>query len=184
MASIQQQTVIPNTTGKTGLPFWLELVCRFLENVLIFTAGYMTIAAMIITFIDVIMRYAFNSPMSWVFDFITMYLLPGCYFLAFSYALRTGNHLKVDYFKGKFPPQFTKVCVTVSGLLATALFVYITYTYAIRTYSAWEENEIIYGAVNWLVWPSDFIIAVSSFTFSFRLFLKTLDQFFSEGSDI
>src|SRR5690554_7810218 len=128
MASIQPTTVIPNTTGKTGITFFLELSCRLLENILIFTAGYMTIAAMIVTFIDVIMRYVFSSPITWVYDFITMYLLPGCYFLAFSYALRTGNHLKVDYFKGVFPPVFTKVSVTISGILATVLFGYITYT--------------------------------------------------------
>lgn len=184
MATIQQQTVIPNTTGKSGISYALELVCRLLENILIFIAGYMTIGAMAITFFDVVLRYVFNSPMSWVFDFITMYLLPGCYFLAFSYALRTGNHLKVDYFKGIFPPVFTKVSVTISGILATVLFGYITYTYAGRTFSAWEENEVIYGAVNWLVWPSELIIAISSFTFSFRLLIKTLDQLFSEGSEI
>lgn len=183
MAPIQQ-TAIPATKAKHSIRRLLEGACRKLENVLIFTAGYMTLAAMVTTFFDVIMRYGFNSPMSWVFDFITMYLLPGCYFLAFSYALRTGSHLKVDYFKGKFPPRFTQFAVTLSWLLTTALFIYITYTYALRTFSAWEENEVIYGAVNWLTWPSELIIAVSSFTFSFRLFLKTLDEFFSDGSDI
>ncbi|HLV76796.1 MAG TPA: TRAP transporter small permease [Marinobacter sp.] len=144
----------------------------------------MTIAAMIVTFIDVIMRYVFSSPITWVYDFITMYLLPGCYFLAFSYALRTGNHLKVDYFISKFPPLFLRVSTVIAGALATALFFYIAYTYAGRTYMAWEENEIIYGAINWLVWPSELIIAVSSLTFSFRLLIETLDQIFPDRSGI
>jgi len=184
MATIEQHKIVAASAEKRGLLNILDVFCKHLENILIAVAGSMIIIAMTITFIDVVMRYVFNSPLSWVFDFITMYLLPGCYFLAFSYALRTGNHLKVDYFKNKFPEKFTKACVSFFGLIATVLFIYITYTYSLRAYSAWEENEVIYGAVNWLVWPSDLIIAVSSFTFSFRLTIKTIEQFVVDGSEI
>lgn len=184
MATIQQHRIVAESAERSGFLNVLDTFCRRLENILITIAGSMIIISMVITFIDVVMRYAFNSPLSWVFDFITMYLLPGCYFLAFSYALRTGNHLKVDYFKNKFPEKFTKYCVSFFGLIAAALFIYITYTYAVRAYSAWEENEVIYGAVNWLIWPSELIIAISSFTFSFRLIMKTIDQFIVDGSEL
>lgn len=184
MATIQQHKIVADPAEKSGLLNILDVTCRRLENILIAIAGSMIIVSMVITFIDVVMRYAFNSPLSWVFDFITMYLLPGCYFLAFSYALRTGNHLKVDYFKNKFPEKFTKLCVSFFGLVAATLFIYITYTYTLRAFSAWEENDVIYGAVNWLIWPSELIIAVSSFTFSFRLIIKTIEQFIVDGSEL
>ncbi len=184
MATLKQHNIIADSAEKRGFLNVLDVLCGRLENVLITIAGSMIIISMAITFIDVVMRYAFNSPLSWVFDFITMYLLPGCYFLAFSYALRTGNHLKVDYFKNKFPANFTKWCVSFFGLVASILFLYITYTYSGRAYSAWEENEVIYGAVNWLIWPSELIIAISSFTFSFRLIIKTMEQFIVGGGEL
>lgn len=163
----------------------MDLGCRLLENLLIFSAGLMVIAAMIITFADVIMRYFFNAPLNWSFDFITMYLLPGSYFLAFSYALRTGNHLKVDYFKDFFPSGFSKFCVSIFSLIAAIIFSYITYTYSLRAYEAWQENEVIYSAINWLVWPKDFIIAISAFVFSYRLLIKMIDNYaFDNGGEL
>lgn len=176
MEDIKENTYIANHPQRFGILGAMGKLCSYLENVLIFVAGTMIIIAMSITFLDVIMRYIFNAPLSWVFDVISMYLLPGCYFLAFAYALRTGNHLKVDYFKNKFPQNFERVCVTFFGTLASLIFGYITYTYALESYSAWKENEIIYGVVNWPVWPSDLIIAVSSFAFSFRLIVTTAEQ--------
>ncbi len=184
MATVQQHKIVADSAEKSGFLNILDVICRRLENTLIAVAGSMIMISMVITFIDVVMRYIFNSPLSWVFDFITMYLLPGCYFLAFSYALRTGNHLKVDYFKNKFPKKFTKSCVSLFGLTASVLFIYITYTYTLRAHSAWEENEVIYGAINWLIWPSELIIAISSFTFSFRLLIKTIEQFIADGGEL
>lgn len=160
-----------------GLIRTLDKVCRCLENALIVVAGSMIICAMAITFVDVVMRYIFNSPLNWFFNLITMYLLPGSYFLAFSYALRTGSHLKVDYFKSKLPFKLTSFCLLVFGLIATLMFGYIAYTYSLRAYSAWHENEIVYGVVNWVVWPSEFIIAIGSFVFSFRLLITTIDNY-------
>lgn len=147
-----------------------------MENVLIFVAGSLIICGMATTFLDVIMRYIFNAPLNWFFDFITMYLLPGSYLFAFSYALRTGNHLKVDYFRNWFPKWFKNLCLCVFGIIATLIFGYITYTYTLRAYDAWSESEVIYGVVDWIVWPSYFIVAISSFVFSFRLLIITIDN--------
>lgn len=176
MEDLRARTHISGQSQRSSILGVLDRACAYLENTLVFAAGAMITLAMLITFLDVIMRYVFNSPLSWVFDIISMYLLPGCYFLAFSYALRTGNHLKVDYFKDKFPLKFRKIFLFIFGMMAFLIFAYITYTYALESYSAWKDNEIIYGSVNWLVWPSDFIIAISSFAFSFRLILTTAEH--------
>lgn len=184
MAILQEHKTMTDHIEQPGLIRTLDMICRCLENALIFVAGSLIICAMVITFVDVVMRYIFNSPLNWFFDLITMYLLPGSYFLAFSYALRTGNHLKVDYFKSKLPLKFTRFCLMIFGLIAMAIFSYITYTYSLRAYSAWQENEIVYGVVNWVVWPSDFIIAIGSFAFSFRLLIKTIHNYILKGSEL
>ena len=184
MATLQEHRTVTGHIEQPGLIRALDKVCRCLENALIFVAGSMIICAMAITFVDVVMRYIFNSPLNWFFNLITMYLLPGSYFLAFSYALRTGNHLKVDYFKSKLPLKFTRFCLFIFGLIATLMFSYIAYTYSLRAYSAWQENEIVYGVVSWIVWPSEFIVAIGSFVFSFRLLITTIDNYIVKGSDL
>jgi len=184
MATLQEYKTMAQHIEQPSLIRILDTFCRRLENVLIFVAGTLIICAMMITFFDVIMRYIFNAPLNWFFDFITMYLLPGSYFLSFSYALRTGNHLKIDYFSNRLPKKFSAFCLFIFGIVAVGIFGYITYTYALRTYDAWKENEIIYGVVNWLVWPSDFIIAISSFAFSLRLLIKTIDNHIMKRSEL
>ncbi|MFI0474113.1 TRAP transporter small permease [Halomonas sp. HMF6819] len=184
MATLQEHKTMTDPVEHYGLIGGLDTICRWLENTLIFVAGSMINCAMIITFIDVVMRYVFNSPLNWFFDLITMYLLPGSYFLAFSYALRTGNHLKVDYFKSKLPPSVTRFCLLLFGFVAFMIFSYITYAYSLRAYSAWHEKEMVYGVVNWIVWPSDFIIAISSLVFSLRLLITAVFNYLVKGSEL
>lgn len=74
-----------------GLIRALDKVCRCLENALIFVAGSMIICAMAITFVDVVMRYIFNSPLNWFFNLITMYLLPGSYFFGVFLCVENGK---------------------------------------------------------------------------------------------
>lgn len=183
MATLQEHKTMTAHIEHYGFIRVLDTACRWLENILIFVAGSMIICAMVITFFDVVMRYVFNSPLNWFFDLITMYLLPGSYFLAFSYALRTGNHLKVDYFKSKLPLNVTRFGLLSFGLVAVIIFSYITYAYSLRAYSAWHENEMVYGVVNWIVWPSDFIIAISSLALSLRLFITSVLICLVKGSE-
>lgn len=56
------------------------------------------------TVYEVVRRYAFGSPTSWVFEF--NYLLHGVYFLllgAYTYAVR--GHVSVDILYGRLPPR-------------------------------------------------------------------------------
>lgn len=53
---------------------------------------------------EVVMRYVFNAPTDWVFEFD--YLINGAYFLllgAYTFALK--GHVSVDIFYGRFSPR-------------------------------------------------------------------------------
>lgn len=184
MANLQEYRTMTHQIKTSRTLKVLDTLCSRIEDLFIFLSATAVIVAMLVTFLDVVMRYGFKSPVSWAFDFITMYLLTGGYFLAFSYALRTGNHLKVDYFKDKLPEKLQRLSVLTAGLLAIGIFLFVSYAYTLRAYDSWAHNEVIYGAVNWLVWPSDLIIAVSAFVFALRLIVNVLDKPTLKGSEL
>lgn len=110
---------------------------RYLENALVAIAASMILVAMTVTCVDVFMRYVLSMPLSWSFDFIVLYLLPGSYFLAFSYALRIGIHLKVDYFVSYVNRRLRGLVLFLVGLISVVLFAYISWFYLVEAYNGW-----------------------------------------------
>ncbi len=56
------------------------------------------------TVYEVVMRYLFNAPTKWVFEF--NYLIHGTYFLLLgAYTYSVGGHVNVDIFHGRLSPR-------------------------------------------------------------------------------
>src|SRR5690554_5594796 len=127
MADVDTYRLVSPSGKCSSIIKGISLSCAALENILLSMAGAMIFCSMLITFADVVMRYVFNSPMGWVFDFVTLYLLPGVYFLGFSYALRVGSHLPVDYFKVTIPFSAAHVLLSFSVFVSFLLFFYFAY---------------------------------------------------------
>lgn len=150
---------------------YLDCPVRYMENALVAVAALMILVAMAVTCVDVFMRYVLSMPLSWSFDFIVLYLLPGSYFLAFSYALRTGTHLKVDYFVSYINRRLRGLVLFFVGLVAGVLFAYIAWFYLVEAYHAWLDGDVMGGVIPWPMWPGDMLVFVSSLTFALRLLI-------------
>ena len=59
---------------------------------------------MIGTTYEVIVRYAFNSPTDWAFDF-SYILYGGLFYMAGAYTLSRGGHVRADMFSRTWPPK-------------------------------------------------------------------------------
>ncbi len=131
---------------------------------------------MCITAVDVLMRYAFNAPLKWAFDLITQYLLVAAFFLVFSFALRRGDHVAVDYFVPKFPPRLQRIALGLALLASCALFATISVLASLDTIAAWEHNEVVAGEIPWPIWAAKAIIPLSVAPLTCRLFLMAVGQ--------
>lgn len=66
--------------------------------------SWAVILIVLATVYEVVMRYLFNAPTDWVFEF--NYLVHGPYFLLLgAYTLSVGGHVNVDIFYSKFSPR-------------------------------------------------------------------------------
>jgi TRAP-type mannitol/chloroaromatic compound transport system permease small subunit len=88
---------------------------------------------------EVIARYAFDAPTTWAYEFIYM-VCAAMFMLGAAYALRTGAHVRTDFFWSKWPARaraaidaFAYVVFFVPGI---ALFMLVGIE------AAWEAFEI------------------------------------------
>ena len=86
---------------------YLRTFLRIIDMVNEWVAKVMSWAILLIvgaTVYEVVMRYVFDSPTEWVFEF--NYLLHGPYFLLLgAYTLAVRGHVNVDIFYGRLSPR-------------------------------------------------------------------------------
>ena len=137
-----------------------EPAIRALENALAILAGFSALVMMGVTFVDVLMRYAFNAPLRWAFDLVTLYLLPAAFFFGFSFALRRGEHVAVDYFARRIPEHIDRRLVGLGLIASAVLFGAIAWLGAMEAWNAWLKQEATMGEIAWPSWPSKIVIPI------------------------
>ena len=86
---------------------YLRLILRGIDGLNLRIAqvvSWAVVLLIITTVYEVIMRYVFNSPTNWVFEF--NYLLNGPYFMILgAYTLAVNGHVNVDIFTARLSPR-------------------------------------------------------------------------------
>ena len=92
---------------------------------------------------EVIARYAFHAPTTWAYEFIYM-VCAAMFMLGAAYALRTGAHVRTDFFWSKWPARvraaidaFTYVVFFFPGI---ALFMFVGFEAAWDAFAAGERS--------------------------------------------
>jgi TRAP-type mannitol/chloroaromatic compound transport system permease small subunit len=102
----------------------------------------MTVLMVVVTFVIVVLRYAFDFGWIWLQETVT-WMHAAVFMLAAAYTLARDEHVRVDVFYGDFSPQKKAL---VDGLGA-ALFVVPVCVFLI--WSSWD-----YVAVSWSIQES------------------------------
>ena len=90
-------------------------------------------------FIDVILRYFFNRPSTWVTE-VSTYLLLYIIFLGAAYTLQQGQHISVTFLQSFFKAGALKVIDLITSLLALAFSLVLLWQTSIMTWTAFTEN--------------------------------------------
>jgi TRAP-type mannitol/chloroaromatic compound transport system permease small subunit len=82
----------------------LKAALRIIDKISEWTANivsWLVVAIVAVTVYEVVLRYFFNAPTRWAFEF--NYLAYGPYFILLgAYVFATGNHVNVDIIYGRF----------------------------------------------------------------------------------
>lgn len=153
---------------------WLDRWLLRLDLLLASVAAGIVAIMMVLTSLDVAMRYAFNSPLPWVYDVTILYLLPAAFVFGFSYTLRSNNHISVDFFARWLPVSIQKYWATLSSAVAGIIFLYIAFIASEVAWDAWVNEDVMFGTLNWLMWPSNAVIPIGLAPLALRCFHSAL----------
>jgi len=92
------------------------VINRLEEGVLATLLALMTV----LTFVQVVLRYAFNSGIVWSLE-ATTYSFAALVFIGMSYGVRTHTHIAVDLFTRKLPKRLERV-VNVAAIVACLVY--------------------------------------------------------------
>jgi C4-dicarboxylate transporter DctQ subunit len=98
------------------------LINRLEEGILATLLAFMTI----LTFVQVVLRYVFNSGIVWSLE-ATTYSFAALVLFGMSYGVRTRTHIAVDLFTRKLPAileRYVKLLAIVICLVYAALMIY------------------------------------------------------------
>ena len=120
-------------------------------------------AGTLLAFVNVVMRYCFNTGWSWAGE-LTNYLFIWSAFFAAAYGFNKGIHVSVTILVEKFPPALAKACLLFSHILTTVFLIFIA-VYSVDYLKILHEIEqmiIDLGIPQWIpmvVLPIAFVTA-------------------------
>jgi TRAP-type C4-dicarboxylate transport system permease small subunit len=90
-------------------------------------------------FVDVILRYFFRRPSIWITE-VSTYLFLYIIFLAASYALEQGLHIKVTFLRFHLSGRATRILDLVCSIFAMVFCFVLLWQTSAMTWSAFKEN--------------------------------------------
>ncbi len=115
------------------------------ERAVAAVAATLSIAIMLIVTCDVALRYLFNSPLTWAYDLISLYLMAAVFFLVLGDAHRAGAHVGVDILQQRFAPAARRLAALVTDLVGLAVFCLIAWFGGLRALDAFESADVLAG---------------------------------------
>jgi len=134
----------------------------FLNEWVARTVSWIVVLIIATTVYEVIMRYLFNAPTNWVFEF--NYLIHGPYFLLLgAYVFGINGHVNVDIFYGRLSPR-TRAIVDLFTMPLFFFFVLIMLIYGGRfALNALAFHEHLSSAWAPPIYPVKFVIPIAAF---------------------
>jgi TRAP-type C4-dicarboxylate transport system permease small subunit len=102
-------------------------------------SGIILLFITIAIFVDVFLRYFFNRPSIWVTE-VSTYLFLYLIFLATSYALQNGLHIRVTFLLGYFSQKAKRIIEIITSLFALTFSTVLLWQTSIMTWTAFSED--------------------------------------------
>ena len=140
-----------------------------------FTSLILILMMVLITY-DVVMRYFFRSPSTWIDDFISLYLIIYVTMLPSAWILLKGEHVSVEVFVGRLSPAARRRTTFITEILCLIYSLVLTWQGGLY---AWRElsHQTTFPTTAYLpVWPAAMVIFVGGVLLSFAAIMKLVNR--------
>ncbi|UCE32497.1 MAG: TRAP transporter small permease [Burkholderiales bacterium] len=149
----------------------IEKSIRAIERVFATLAGFALLGIMGVVCIDVMMRYAFNAPLGWVYDLVSLYVLATVFYLSVSRTFAADEHVRIDVLVRRFGPRAVRWLERIHLSCALPVFVAIAWLAVQEAVSAYAQDMVLSGPIPWPSWPTPALVAIGTTMLALRLLL-------------
>lgn len=129
-----------------------DQILNYIEQAVMAVVTIVLFVIMFLVSLDATLRYTMNSPLTFNFDLVSMYLLPIAMMLPVGFLLRRGGHISVDLFALMMPPRMRQFVLGLGLLAAGPAFWIMTYRIGRSSFESWEKGLVTTGMINWPIW--------------------------------
>lgn len=141
-------------------------IIKWLEKIVSILASLAMAGIVVIVFINVVMRYIFNTGLTWS-DEVSVDLFVWFIFLGGILAQLYGLHLKVDVFTAKMPKKLQKVCAFIS-------YIFVIISMLILFFGGIEQVKITQNNISSATGIPSSYITVSMVVFAAAVIILTI----------
>jgi len=152
-----------------------ESIQRRIESLLAAISAAIILFLMAYVLAEVLMRYAFNSPLPGHLEGAEL-LLPMIVFLAVSYTQARNGHVGMSLVVDALPHYAQRAINIVTLTLSVLTCAVLAYFGTKQAYFAWEIEDVTMTPPYWRIWPSAAVVALGYFLLSIRMSLQILQS--------
>jgi TRAP-type C4-dicarboxylate transport system permease small subunit len=152
----------------------LSALALLLENISMAIAGLCFVLIVLITAVDVVMRYVFNAPLVWAFVLISDYLMVAVFFLAVGATQRHNQNIGVDFVTRRLPHRVRAALAAVCLLLMLGYIFLLGNAGWYAFTDAWDSNDVLAGVIAWPRWPALILVPIGCGLLALRVLIDLL----------
>lgn len=155
-----------------------NLLLRWIDYSSDFGGVVASICMLGVTFIivyEVIMRYLFNAPTTWVGE-MSIYLCMGIGFLGLAFALKSDSHFSITLLVDRLTPKNRlrlKILTDLVGMLYSCIFVYKGSS---MVQFAFEMEDVSSGMMEVPLWIPQILVPLGGFLLAIQFINKLVDD--------
>ncbi|MDP6515027.1 MAG: TRAP transporter small permease [Alphaproteobacteria bacterium] len=150
-----------------------ESIQRHIERLLTHASVAIILFVMAYVLAEVVMRYAFNSPLPGHLEGAEL-LLPMIVFFAVSYTQSRNGHVGMTLVVDMLSPQTRRITDIVTLVLSMLTCAVLAYFGAKQAYIAWDIDDVTMTPPYWPIWPSAAVVPIGYLLLSIRMCLQAL----------
>lgn len=139
-------------------------------------AGFILLFITFSIFIDVFLRYIFKRPSIWITE-VSTYLFLYTIFLATSYTLQEGIHIKVTFLISQFSDHIKRFFNLITSIFAMAFCSVMLWQTSLMTWSAFKERWTSPTMLSAPLVYVYIVMVIGSFLLLITFILQTIVQF-------
>ena len=152
-----------------------EFIQRRIESLLAVISAAIILFLMAYVLAEVLMRYAFNSPLPGHLEGAEL-LLPMIVFLAVSYTQARNGHVGMSLVVDALPHYARRAMNIVTLTLSVLTCAVLAYFGTKQAYFSWEIDDVTMTPPYWRIWPSAAVVPIGYFLLSIRMSLQLLQS--------